>query len=264
MITCQKQEEKPIMKLNNKKLNTLIDGIIIPLIVFVLTTYFTSLVGTTISKSINPVLVQGIANTISLFILIPLYVNFIKNNNLSYDKVNILMIVYVMAIGVALCYICNIIINYIPRIKANVVTENVYKLTEELNVYVTLFIITIIVPLLEEIIFRGFFYDTVKIISNDLMAIILSSITFAFSHSDLQQITYAFVAGVFLAYIRYKCNNIIYTIIMHFIMNLTAYILIPNMIYEKKLDIFMIFIMLCILVISVVRINLFYNINNNI
>ena len=258
MKICQKQEEKLIMKLKNKKLNLLIDGIIIPLIVFVLITYFTSFIGMAIKNDINPVLVQGIANTISLSILIPLYVSFNKNNNLSYDKVSILMIVYVIAIGIALCYICNIIINYIPRVKTNVVTENVYKLTEELNVYVTLFIITIIVPLLEEIIFRGFFYDTIKIISNNLMAIILTSITFAFAHSDLQQITYAFIAGIFLAYIRYKCNNIIYSIIMHFIMNLTAYILIPNMIYEKNIDLFMIFIMMCILVMSVIRINLFY------
>lgn len=256
MTICQNQEEKLIMKIVDKNIKKLIDGIAIPLIVFVVATYFVSRIGVMINENINPILVQGIANVISLAILIPWYISFTKDNNISSDSINILMIVYVVAIGLSLCYICNVVINYIPRVKTNIVTENVYKLNEELNVYATLLIITIIVPLTEEIIFRGFFYDSIKLVSNDAAAIILSSISFAFAHSDLPQIIYAFIAGIFLAYIKYKCNNIIYTIVMHCIMNLTAFVLIPNMIFNR-IDLFMIFIMICILFMSLVRVNLF-------
>ena len=245
------------MKIKNNKLKILVDGIAIPIFIFVIVTYLSSMIGMAINKNINPILVQGIANSISLCLLIPLYIRFKDVNSLIDNDINFKMIIYVFSLGLSLCYICNTIINYIPRNNTNVVTENVYKLTEELNVYITLFIITIIVPLLEEIIFRGFFYDSIKIISNDIIAIILTSITFAFAHSDLQQIIYAFIAGLFLAYIRYKFNNIIYPIIMHFVMNLTSYIIIPSVILNNNIDFYTMFIMLSILIISVVRINLF-------
>ena len=247
------------MKLRNKKINILVDGIAIPIIVFVVVTYFVAIIGNRINENINPILVQGIANTIAICILIPFYIYFNKSNNLKSNPLSFKMIIYAISLGISLCYICNSIISFLPRVKTNIVTENVYKLTEELNVYVTLFIITIIVPLTEEIIFRGFFYDAIKIISNEYIAIILTSITFAFAHSDLQQILYAFIAGIFLAYIKYKCNNIIYSVIMHFIMNFTAYILVPNIILNNKIDIFTMFIMISILILSIFRINLYNN-----
>lgn len=247
------------MKLTNNKIKIIIIGILLPIVVFVTVTFLTSTICLNINKNMNPVLVQGIANTLSLSVFIPLYIIFTKINDLSVERICLKKIIYVIAIGFSLCYICNTLVNYIPRAKANVVTENVYKLSEELNVYATLIIITIIVPITEEIIFRGFFYDSIKLVSNNIVAILFTSIAFAFAHSDLQQILYAFVAGIFLSYIKYKCKNIIYSVIMHCIMNFTAYIFIPTMVFNNKNDFFTLFIMFCILMISLFRLNLFTN-----
>ena len=250
------------MILINKKNKIFVDGIIIPIIIFVLITYFISLICKKIDDNFNPILVQGIANTIILCILIPLYIFFNNNNNICESKINHKIIIYAVALGLSLCYICNIIIGIIPDTKTNIVTENVYKLSEELNVYITLFIIIIVVPITEELIFRGFFYNTIKTISNYIFAIIISSIAFAVAHSDFKQILYALIAGLFLAYIKYECNNVIYTIIMHCIMNLTSFFLIPNILLSKKIDIFTLFIMLVIMILSLYRIYLF-NISKN-
>ena len=252
------------MKRIKNKLKIIIDGILIPYVIFVLVTFVVANVCKNINADMNIILIQGISNVLSLFVLVPVYIAFKNKYSVTFDSFEINKLIYIIAIGFSLCIMCNMLVEYIPKESVNVVSENVYKLTEELNVYVTLFIICIVVPLTEEIIFRGFFYDTVKLISNSIIAILFTSISFALAHSDLQQVIYAFVAGLFLAYIKYKTTNIIYTVIMHCVMNLTAYIFIPTMFNVNTEKIYILFIMFIMLLMSIVRLNLFYNNKNTI
>lgn len=245
------------------KIEIVIDGILIPYIIFALISFVVTNICKNINSNMNIILIQGISNVFSLLALIPVYIIFKNKYKVTYDNFEINRLLYVFSIGFSLCIICNLLIDYIPRNTVNVVSENVYKLTEELNVYVTLFIICILVPLTEEIIFRGFFYDTINLISNSVFAILFTSISFGLAHSDLQQIIYAFVAGLFLAYVKYKTNNIIYTIIMHCVMNLTAYVFIPTLFSNNTNNAFILLIMFAILLISIVRLNLFKK-NKNI
>ena len=74
------------MTLINKN-KIFVDGIIIPIIIFVLITYFISLICKKIDDNFNPILVQGIANTIILCMLIPFYIFFNNKNNICESKI---------------------------------------------------------------------------------------------------------------------------------------------------------------------------------
>ena len=247
----------------NSKLKTVLNGIIIPSVVYIIITFVVAFVVSCASNddNINLMFVQGIVNIFLLIALIPLYIRFRRMYCIKSDKFDFKYIIYIIAISFSLCILCNFIISFIPREADNIVSESIEDLNSKYNIYFSFVIVSIIVPLIEEILFRGFIFDTVKIISNDALAILVSSIFFGIVHSDFQQIIYAFIVGLMLAYIRLKFNNLIYPIIMHAVMNLISLVLISdiNLLRDYKSVLYTLFISCCILVFSLIRIN----INNN-
>ena len=254
------------MIIKNNKIKLIFEGIFVPYIIYVLGSVIIFNIIKQLSASTNIILIQGISNSVILLFLIPLYIKFLNNHSIKCEFYSPKLFIYIIILGFSLCFICNIIIDYIPRTTENIVSENVYKLTEELNAYVTLLIICIIVPLIEEIIFRGFFYDTVKLISNDIIAILFTSVSFALAHSDLQQILYAFIAGILLSYIKCKFKNIIYSIVFHLIMNLTSYIFMPLVfsIDNNINKLYILFLMFSIFFFVLIRIHLLGNDNEKL
>ena len=128
------------MIIKNNKIKLIFEGIFIPYIIYVLGSVIISNIIKHISASTNLILIQGIANSIILLFLIPLYIQFINNYSIKYELNSPKLFIYIIILGFSLCFICNIIIDYIPRTSENIVSENVYKLTEELNAYITIFI----------------------------------------------------------------------------------------------------------------------------
>lgn len=252
------QGERLGMIIKNK-LKLILNGIIVPYIIYTIIVFFVAALFIVLKgdNEINVVFVQGISNVVSLVVLLPIYVIFRKNNRINNYKIIVLRFFYLIAMSFAICIIGNILADFIPHYGINKVTEEISKMTEEYNIGVTLVIVTIFIPILEELLFRGFFYDTIKLISNDIIAIILSSIAFAIAHWDLRQSLYALFAGVFIAYIKYKYNSIIYTIFMHLFMNFTSMIFIStlNLSSDFRQKIFILFISFSILILSLIRIN---------
>ena len=88
----------------------------------------------------------------------------------------------------------------------------------------------IIVPIFEEIIFRGFFYPPLRTRFGVLWGTILSSIVFTLWHSgaSVRGIINIFIIGVILAYLYEKSRSLVPSMIFHSILNLDADILILN------------------------------------
>ena len=212
------------------KIKCLFFGVVLPIIIYILITISISSIIYLFNnlKSINIIIIQGIINFVSILVLYPYYIFFKKRFIFTYSQIINTKLLYLIAVAFSLCIILNIIIGFIPRESENIVTQNVEQLTSETNVFISLFIISFLTPIIEEIIFRGFFYDSVKYVSNDIIAIILTSIVFGIFHSDFQQILYAFIVGIVFGYIRYKFNSVNYTILMHAIMNTTSLVLLPE------------------------------------
>lgn len=247
------------------KLKIALDGILIPFLIYFLLTMLVSglYIFVTGNEKPNLILVQGYANIFIFGFLCPLYIHFTKKYNIRSKSFNFSTGLYMIPIAFSVCIIGNILVDFIPRANENIVTMEVYKLAEEYNVFLSLFIVSVLIPIIEELIFRGFFYDAIKLMANDVIAIIFSSIAFAVAHVDLRQALYALFAGVILAYIKYKYKSLIYPIILHLLMNLTSLVIVPTVlaVTDIKYKLFTLFISVAILVVSIYRINITKNIS---
>ncbi len=78
----------------------------------------------------------------------------------------------------------------------------------------------IFVPVLEEILFRGFIMQGMLELKKPFLAIIVSALYFGGMHGQPIQVGYAFLAGLMLGALYYLTRNLIMTIFAHIIFNL--------------------------------------------
>ncbi|MCK9211753.1 MAG: CPBP family intramembrane metalloprotease [Ignavibacteriaceae bacterium] len=117
----------------------------------------------------------------------------------------------------------------------------------------------VLVPLLEEILFRGMFLgDFIKLYS-PIKAILYSSILFALIHINPSQMLTAFLGGLFLGFVYYKTNNLLPCIVLHSVINGLSGILFkycsPNSSYfSDNILLYIIFYLVCLaaLIISII------------
>lgn len=83
----------------------------------------------------------------------------------------------------------------------------------------SLFLLCVAAPIMEEIVFRGFILKGFFKVS-PRFAIIVSALLFALMHGNFIQGIATFPLGVFLAYVAYKTGSIIPCIIIHMVCNL--------------------------------------------
>jgi len=101
------------------------------------------------------------------------------------------------------------------------------------SIWLLVFAVTLMAPLIEEVVFRGFL---LKGFSNSFMgiygAIILTSALWAVIHLqyELAYVSVIFVVGLVFGYARVKTNSIFVPMMMHFFMNLVAMM---GLFYEK-------------------------------
>ena len=83
----------------------------------------------------------------------------------------------------------------------------------------TLFSIVVISPIVEELIFRGFFLNKLQLVVPTLFAVLISSLLFASLHA-FGSIFSAFIFGVCISILYLKTENILVAIFTHFLNNL--------------------------------------------
>ena len=98
-----------------------------------------------------------------------------------------------------------------------------YETTSELLLngdFIYLFVVLgIIVPLTEEIIYRGLIYNRVKKYLDVNKAILISSLLFGIFHFNLMQGVYAFIIGIIMGYLYHKYNSILAPVALHMAVN---------------------------------------------
>ena len=99
------------------------------------------------------------------------------------------------------------------------ITNPVQTLIGSTDIWLNMILISVLGPIFEEIFFRKFLIDrTIKYGAR--VSIILSAVIFGFFHGNLSHFFYAFLLGGFFAYVYIRTGKIIYTIILHIIVNL--------------------------------------------
>lgn len=85
----------------------------------------------------------------------------------------------------------------------------------------------LIIPIFEEILFRGLIFNELKKHLNIIVAIVLQGTIFAVSHGNMLQGIYTFIMGVVLAIVYDKTQSIIAPILFHMTYNLFGSIVVP-------------------------------------
>lgn len=87
---------------------------------------------------------------------------------------------------------------------------------------VQLISVGIVIPCVEELIFRGLIYHRLRNMVSALWAMILTALAFGLFHGNLVQGCYGFFAGLALAFVREQFGTVNAAVLLHMIMNLTS------------------------------------------
>ena len=102
-------------------------------------------------------------------------------------------------------------------------------------IWLIIILVVIIGPIVEELIFRKLMIDRLSRYC-DLVAIIVSAIAFGLFHGNLYQLFYATLLGLLLGYVYTKTGKLIYTVILHSLINFMGSVAaIPIIKYEEIL-----------------------------
>lgn len=86
------------------------------------------------------------------------------------------------------------------------------------------FVVCIMAPIFEELLFRGAILHSLRRFG-DTFAIVCSAIVFGIMHGNIQQLPHALIGGLIFGYIVVKRGNLISSIILHFVNNVSVTIL---------------------------------------
>lgn len=85
--------------------------------------------------------------------------------------------------------------------------------------------IGIIIPIMEELIFRGMVYKRIRVETSMMPALLYSSVFFGLYHGNMVQMIYGGLAGALLAYLYEKFGSLKAPVLAHMLMNITACVL---------------------------------------
>lgn len=122
----------------------------------------------------------------------------------------------------------------IGKLIGNEINNSLNELVDNSPVWLLFAVAVIIGPIIEELMFRKFMIDRLSRYG-DLLAIIVSSVSFGLFHGNFYQFFYAAMFGFILGYIYTKTRNIKYSILMHMIINFlgsVAVLPLVDIIYE--------------------------------
>lgn len=100
--------------------------------------------------------------------------------------------------------------------------QEVAELTYTPSFPMQLLCVGILVPMAEELMFRGLVYRRLRTYSKIFPAVLVSAFLFGVYHGNIVQFIYAFFAGVGLAFVYEKKKSILAPILLHVVMNITS------------------------------------------
>lgn len=192
---------------------------------------FLVLILTFILRSINPGFVSSMETNILLtyavlvLLVYPamyLAIRNLKKTGIPRKKMGIGMLLACFPMAYALGGVANLagsIVNgFLGRATGNGAVNPVLDLMTGISPAVMVLVSVVLAPVCEELTFRKFLVDR-TVGFGESTAVLMSGLIFGLYHGNLSQFVYAFVLGIFFAYIYVRTGKIIYTILMHMFIN---------------------------------------------
>ena len=132
---------------------------------------------------------------------------------------------YVAAAAIGFTLAVNLFINAWGIFKYDFDFAELSQMIYSESVLMQFLVIGLIVPICEELIFRGLIYERITQSGSERWAMILTSIIFSFFHGSWIQIIYAFCFSFIIIYTHQRCGTFLAPIIFHIISNLSSLVL---------------------------------------
>ena len=190
-----------------------------------------------IAKAINPELLNSTSYAL-LITMIPMYaiampilallIRTVPATQPVKKKMSVgqWLIAFLMSYGAM--YLSNMIGLFLTQmigiLKGSPVTNSLLEVVTSSNIWVNLFIMVLCAPVAEELIFRKLLIDrTAKY--GEAISVLFSGLMFGLFHGNLNQFVYAFTLGICFGFIYIKTGRIIYTILLHMVINFMGSVL---------------------------------------
>ena len=213
--------------------------VLLPIVVYILVTIFVSGISGAIdyffSYKLNIIIVTAISSLLTTIILLPRYIRIANNRNYHIDKFDIKNMRYILGLGVSLCLFFNIALILLNIIQNDQAAIQVSDSIMELNPLVAFISVSIIVPMCEELIFRGFVFKGIEHKTNFIIGAFVSSILFALMHGNISQGIYAFCIGFVLCYVYNRFGGLKYSYLLHLVMNFSSLVFMPAFVPDEAL-----------------------------
>ena len=173
------------------------------------------------------VLMQGIAALISIVILYRMYLKDYPKRRFVYDRSGITLPMWALLIpvGIVASFSANLFINIGSWALESEAFQNSEALLFSGPAALQLLFIGLVIPVCEELIFRGLIYMRMRQYANVNSAIMVQALIFALMHGNMAQGIYAFILGVLLAYVFEKYGSLKAPVLVHVSANLLSVVM---------------------------------------
>lgn len=137
-------------------------------------------------------------------------------------KVSYLM---VAILGIGSCVVLNVLISLSGLPLISPTYQELSKFIYTGNFWLELVTAGIIVPIAEELIFRGVLFKRLCAVTKMKWAVIISSVIFGIMHGNLVQFVYATILGAVMCFVYIRCKNIIAPMLLHIAANTISVLL---------------------------------------
>lgn len=176
----------------------------------------------------NVYIITALSSAITFIIYLLVLKN--KNENLwqrcNFKKITLSHIYYSILIAISLSVFTCPIISLISE-KFESYKQVSDSISAAYGSILSMLCIVILIPIFEEILFRGLIFNELKKNTNIILAVILQSLIFALFHGNILQGMYAFILGIILCILYLKTGSILSNILCHIIYNLFGSLLMP-------------------------------------
>lgn len=137
------------------------------------------------------------------------------------------LVVRCVALGMALGTAISLLLGFLPeQLLSDYAAQSEALLVGPL--WLRVLSIAILAPLLEEMLFRGLIYDTLRTAMARPWAIAIGSLLFGLLHGHPVWIAYAALLGAVMCLVRDACNSLWASVAFHMAVNLMGSFLLPN------------------------------------
>ena len=205
-------------------------------------------------KNIFSLTILGDILTLVLITIILLPSNERLLRRIKIKKINLKEYFYIIALSIGV----SILLLFLSGILSKII-PSYGDVVNQLNVAskssLQLVIAIILIPIYEEIVFRGIIFGYLRKNFNIIVAVLVQALIFGIMHLNLVQGIYTFILGIVLALIYMYSDSILGNITVHIIFNLLGALIVPMLLSKFPIMVIVLLILgIVLFIFSVIKI----------